>query len=91
MQGDSQLVGSIQGEESHSGTPRLGGARDQTSNRPVTSQPALPPEPQVGETLQFKVEKLQSTKITVQGLRIKMSLGSLSLCGSCICLCRDDD
>ena len=45
-QGDSQLVGSSQGEVSCSETPRqLGGAGDRTSNLPVTIQPALPPEP----------------------------------------------
>ena len=44
-QGDSQHVGSRQGEAScsHLDT-QLGGAGDRTSNLPVTSPPALPPE-----------------------------------------------
>ena len=47
-QGDSQLTGSGQGEASRSGTPRhtstLAGDGDRTSNPPVTSQTALPPQ-----------------------------------------------
>ena len=42
-QGDSQLVWSSQGEASRSGTPRY--SRDWTSNLPIISQPALPPDP----------------------------------------------
>ena len=45
IQGDSQLVRSSQAEVSPSGTPRLAGAGNRTSNLPVTSQPTLPPEP----------------------------------------------
>ena len=47
-QGDSQLVGSSEGEVSCSGTPQhseqLGGAEYRTSYLQVTSQPAQPPE-----------------------------------------------
>ena len=45
-QGDSQLVGSGQGEASHSGTPQSG---HRTRNLQVTSQPALPPEPHAAQ------------------------------------------
>ena len=53
MQGDSQPVGSSQGEASRSGTPRpqLGGAGDRTSNLQVTRRPALPPEPHAAQVL----------------------------------------
>ena len=45
MQGNSQLIRSSQVEGSCSGTPRqIGGAGDRTTNLPVTSLLALPPE-----------------------------------------------
>ena len=47
-QGDSQLTGAVRVRRLAQGhlVTQLGGAGDQTSNLPVTSQPALPPEPQ---------------------------------------------
>ena len=51
MQGDSQLVWSSQDQERLD--TQLGRAGDRTSNLPLTSQPALLPEPLVNSRRQF--------------------------------------
>ena len=47
MQGNGQIVRRIEGKVYCSGTPRHSLAGDETSNPPVTSPPALPPEPHI--------------------------------------------
>ena len=64
MQGDSQLVRSSQVRglaQGHLHTP-LGGAEDRTSSLPVTSPPALPPEPHAETLMLEEVEEVEQVE-----------------------------
>ena len=64
MQGDSQLVRSSQVRGLAQGylhTP-LGGAEERTSSLPVTSPPALPPEPHAETLMLEEVEEVEQVE-----------------------------